>query len=254
MKVACVIPCHERLQISIETINLLKDKQSLKPTVIVVGWSHVEEKIAKATNSLFVKCVNVPLGNKWQMGIEAARDLDVDAVLILGSDTWLTPDWIKFCASKIKDGADLVGKIRWYSCNLKVQQSIEIIHCGYHTSPAADYPVGGGRMISKRILDKMNWQLYPKDIKRCLDIASAKQMNVHNPRIDIFNTNKHKIMGIKGPWPTLNPFSRLKKASNSKIQRFEDVPAEGMINWLKIHFPGSLHAINRIMPDFNLWN
>lgn len=245
MKVVCVIPCHERLEISVASINLLKKYQTLKPITIVVGWSSIEKKIAQLTGSHFVECKNTHLGNKWQTGIDFARTLEPDALLILGSDTWLTKNWIKFCALKIAEGVDLLGKIQWYACNLRSNR-IEIIQRGYLKSPAKDFPVGGGRMISKSLLDRMNWNLFPRDKKSCLDITSANLMKLHDPIVEIFNTNKHIVMGIKGPWATLNPFSRIKNADSSVLEHLEGVSSADICRWLQVHFPGSLSVIKSL--------
>lgn len=248
MRVVCVIPCHERLEVSVESINLLQKHQTLQPTVIVVGWSNIERQIAKETRSYFISCENTYLGNKWQTGIDFARTLEPDALLIMGSDALISPDWVKFSAEKIANGADLTGKISWYTCGIVPKKHLEILHHKYIRSPAVDFPVGGGRMVSRKLLDRMDWQLYPRGRKSCLDHGSAMNMKIYKPKIEIFEDAEHKNMGLKGPWPVLNTFKKMKNADPLKCQPLENIPTDEVSSWLQKYFPGSKKAIRKIVP------
>ena len=68
--------------------------------------------IAEETGALFVQCQNLPLGFKWQRGMDIAREFDPDAILMLGSSDWVSDNWCEIMMKRIIAGADMVGKER----------------------------------------------------------------------------------------------------------------------------------------------
>ena len=245
MKVLCVMAAHRRPEITFETIEMLKNIQTLAPMqVLVVGDSEVEEAIADRTNSLYQSSKNQPLGRKWQAGISAARQRAPDAILILGSDTWLSKKWIELCAEQLEKGYDVVGKNRWYTCHAMPEEQVEIIQRGYVTLQAREHPVGGGRLISSRILECLNWDLYPATATSALDTRSFYRLKEHGASFMLLNDNEElKVMGIKSTWQTLNKFTRLKTAS--QLAHYPGVPREEIRQFIETNFPGGVAALGR---------
>lgn len=108
--IAAVIAIHGRETITLKTVHRLKQQTYPIEHVILVGDTPQEQSIAEITDSIFVKHPNTILGAKWQFGIDYAKTLNVDAVLIIGSDDWLTDNWVATMMGHIENGYNLVGK------------------------------------------------------------------------------------------------------------------------------------------------
>lgn len=245
MKIVCVIPCYKRIQISVEIIKLLQN-QILVPTVLVIGEDH-EEQIATETGARFIRYPNTSLSNKWQMGINYAKYLNPDAILILGSDTCITSNWISYCMDRLENGIDVIGKRDWYLCNLKPYRYPEVMHQCY-TMIREDF-IGGGRMISRRLLDRMNWILYPKDRDRGLDYQSNNMMKKFNPIYEVIESDDYKVMDVKGPWCSINTFEMLTHTKTETIHRLDFSPNPSITHWLSSNFEGILDSIKLCVPE-----
>jgi hypothetical protein len=168
--------------------------------------------------------------------------------MILGSDTWLNPTWAEICYKQIHAGFDVVGLNRWYSCNAVPGKKLEIVQRYYKRMPAAKQPVGGGRMISRRILEKLDWKLYPAQ-KSALDSHSFKRLMRVGARVKILNqVEELKVMGVKSTWPTLNSFKRIKNAP--RLGRLPDV--DNPKEFIEETFPGGIDALKRAVPGVKI--
>ena len=74
----------------------------------------------KIYNSIdYIYTNNLPLGRKWQIGLQECKKYNPNAVLINGSDDLLSLDWVKTCYYYIiKYNYDIVGKSNWYILDL----------------------------------------------------------------------------------------------------------------------------------------
>ena len=205
----------------------------------MVGDSPTEEQIAADAGVHYAQAPNDPLGRKWQAGVDQARMMEPDALLILGSDTWLSNRWVE-TISKYLDEFDLVGKNQWHVCHPMPGLEIEIIQRGYYKGGSVNHPVGGGRMVSRRILDKVDWQIYDTDQSRGLDTYCIQKLWANDGRSLVVNHESGvKILGIKGPWGQLNGFANVKHSPNLLKLPTPENPRE----WLDKWFPGAVEQL-----------
>ena len=128
------------------------------------GWDYLEYE-------------NRPLSKKWQAGLYALRTTKPDFVITVGSDDLLSTDYFR----KIIDRCPIDGCTGIYDfwfLDLKRKQM------GYWSEMNRSTPFGGGyirtlgagRCYSKRILDNLNWELWPNDQDSGLDGLAEKKM------------------------------------------------------------------------------
>lgn len=159
MKIAAVIPVHGRLSFWPITVGRLSRQTGLSSPIrtVIVGWTEEERVAAERVGAHFVRHDNQCLGAKWQYGIDRAMELyDPDAILIVGSTDWISDTWCSCMAPHIEAGADLVGKRGIYFLDVRPGNAKRMIWwAGYGPGPRQDEPIGAGRLISRRIINKL---------------------------------------------------------------------------------------------------
>ena len=245
-KIACLLPVYRRPEITIATINYLK-KQTHPVEIFIVGDSYIEEDIANDTNVNFIKHPNLPLSKKMQYGINQIRKYNPDGILICGSDSWITTTWVeKFCPYLNK--YDLIGKSVFYTLEVNKNSNARILGRGYNQIWA---PVGTGRIISKRILDKIDWKAYIGIKNTGLDTLCLKNITKAGGRLKVFIETQHPdeiVLSLKSnSWDVLTPFEKIKKSKN--LRKLPDI--ENINLWLKRFFPGQIEELKKIVTGCN---
>jgi hypothetical protein len=100
--------------------------------------------------------------------------------MIVGSGNWFTNGWcstlyplLGSTEHHLLDGYDVVGSEEMYVYHIRQNDRILLHWGGYHTSRRGDI-LGAGRMISRRILDKVDWQIYDTSLNSALDKSMTK--------------------------------------------------------------------------------
>jgi len=239
MKIACVFPAHRRSSITLETIRLLK-RQTIKPHVIMVGDSRVEAAIADEAGCEYIQYANRPLSSKWQAGIWRAGDYNPEAVLIIGSDTWLTPNWCETYLNYLRE-FDVVGASEWHILRLK-RTSIQIACRGYRGQRSVE-PVGLGRMYSRDALRRMGWVLYRERKNRRADGIAMRQARLTGCHIGTIDAPGTMALEVKcAQWQMVHGWENLHE--NANLMAHPNIKSPSA--WLRDHFPGSLEAIKRL--------
>jgi len=241
-RIICVMAIHRRKSITIETLKMLKN-QTMPIDILVVGDSNKEHEIAKLCDCFYLEYKNKPLSEKWQQGILAARKLDPEAIMICGSDSWLTKDWCEVLFPHTRK-SDLVGINNFYACKAYPNQKVKIIHREYQ-GHRKNLPVGSGRMFSRSILDNLNWIIYPKKINRALDSQAHRILKSKKAKISVIKNDKLKVLAVKSIWESLNSWEKYIK-SNKNIKHPDIMDPK---SWLDDNFPGSVDALTRVMPN-----
>lgn len=242
LKIVCVIPAHGRKNITIETLQMLK-KQSMPIEILVVGDSSAEKEVAQNCGCHYIEHTNKPLSKKWQAGVTAAKKMDPDAIMVCGSDSWLTPKWCEIVFPYTKTH-DLVGINHFYACKAFPEEAVKIINREYK-GRRANLPVGSGRMFSKRILEKIDWTIYPGNQNRSLDGVSYRNVMKHNGKILVLPDKELKVLAIKSTWDSLNSWEKYINSNNNI--RHPDI--ENPKKWLETNFPNSIEALNRVVSN-----
>lgn len=145
-------------------------------------------------------CENKPLGLKWQAGVVKARWLNANPLIICGSDDQLGKDFISN-ACRLIEKYEFIGLKRFY-----VQQKRKTYTVDY--KPVM--PIGGGRIYSGSLLDKIKWKIFNTGKNRHLDDDGWKAALNNTDRLLLVSDIKKQgleLTAIKGSWSMMNPFN-----------------------------------------------
>lgn len=207
MNPVVLIATHERFWITSKVIQTL-GMQTIEPEIVVVssdpGHAGNYTKLSPKVRSI---ChLNHPLGNKWQLGVNQARKLNADPLIICGSDDILQNNYVEKCCRIIDKEYDFIGLKSWYVYDL-----IKLYHFQY----LARMPLGGGRAYSKAFLDSIDWRLFDTSKDRHLDDLGWNKVEYNKARKWIINDPL--ILSIKGNWPVMNHAKDFFRSPNARL-------------------------------------
>jgi hypothetical protein len=221
-KVACVIAFKDRHKIMELNIKLLS-KQTIVPAVILVVSNPADlifaNNLKKIYKNIFIRLwPNYPIGGKWDAGVKYAKLLNVNGVIILGSDDVISLGYIEECYRKIGKGlgskigkSDLVGNIRW----MIYDKSEKLYSLSYNDKVVPIF-LGGGRMFSKNFLDSCNWEVFKKYRARHLDDYGHYKVKEFSNKLELVSEN-HFILSFKGDWHVINTTDKILEAKSKII-------------------------------------
>jgi len=244
--IAAVIAIHERETITLKTVLRLKKQTYPINQIILIGESESEEQIAKQTDSIFLKHPNKPLSAKWQAGVDIARELSNDVVLIMGSDDWISENWCARMMIEIDKGYDLVGKNEIYFLNIEYND-LELIKWNGYNEPIErkNEPVGAGRIFSDNILSVIDWQRFPKILNGGLDKYSYFLTLAYGGSVKCVVDDSVSLIDIKSVyWKNKWGIEHIKSLSGVEI--IHNIP-----DWLNVHFPDALEWIDKVRDEYS---
>lgn len=236
MLISCVVAIQGRPGVSRETLKRLASNPYL--AVIAVGSSQEDWQTAAGTGAEYMHYPNDLLGAKWQAGVSYAYARHYpDALMILGSDDWVTSDWPFVCYREIRNGADLVGRnLRHILCFDKGQLDL---YARKYTNRRQMEPIGTGRIYGRRILDALNWHVFDVERKSSLDGGSYKRMLAAGAMVRLIDDTDQHVLLLKGPWECKHPYKE-------PINEVEEEQIEDAESWIKKYFPNTRNVIERL--------
>jgi len=154
MKLGILTSLWQRPQLTKLFLDRLKHlHDTLDITCVAVGTDHMYLEECVDREILYVDYVNKPLGIKWNHGIRTFKDLDVTHIMILGSDDFVSDDFVKF-AMEFSEDKDFTGckDLYMFGAHPRSRGWQELFYFAYQGCI-----VGPGRCYSKRIVEMMNW-------------------------------------------------------------------------------------------------
>lgn len=145
-------------------IERLKKHPDFDIQVLAVASEPEMLPLCEKYNVLCVTHSNEPLSRKKNFGLQAARGLDFDYMMEIGSDTMVLNELLD------EYKKNFIGVHHFFGigdCAFICSETKECRRVG----GASTY--GGGRMISRHALETMDFKLWPDAINRGLDNASV---------------------------------------------------------------------------------
>jgi hypothetical protein len=247
--IVVLIPTFQRFDLTVETIKRFQN-QTLPPSrIIIIGSDEEDREISEMMDIDYIEVPNEPVRDKVQVGITYCHRFNPDGLLLCGSDDWLSLNWIEVLSKYLKSH-DLIGAKFLYSINVfkkRNHQWLMVGRCSYDKNPfRAGEPIGPGRLISRRILDKLDWRLLephrgPEPM--AIDWNIYQKILNAGGKIYVEDRDRVKILSPHGSWKTNGNWryrAFLKKA---------DYIIENPVEWLKDNFPGAIRALAEIDPE-----
>jgi hypothetical protein len=202
-RVVAVIPVHERLELLPYTISRLYQNNKVNK-VICVGDGIKEKVICEQFGAVWVPFQNYPLGAKWNAGFIAAKQFNPDAVLYVGSSDWLSNNWITTMKPHVIQH-QMVGVPGMHLVDIGAK--LRGVYWPGYTGERANETIGIGRMLSKELLNKIDWKPFDdkkdssldRSMKDKAEKAGVKEYFLHDQNIKALSIstykwiNKHKF-------------------------------------------------------------
>lgn len=236
-KVVAVIPVHGRLPLLPFTIRRLYDKNGISK-VICVGDGVHEKQVCEQSGALWVQHQNKPLGKKWNAGFLAAKELNPDAILYAGSSDWLSDNWLTIMQPYL----NLHQMVGVPGMNLvDIAHRLRAVEWSGYDRRFRDETIGIGRVLSRNLLNKIQWQPF-NDLKdNSLDRSMAdKAKSVGVPDYFVID-NRIKALSISSPFWNDDEQNKHKFDDhwNSKIHG-TNTKITNPEQWCAEHFPEAL--------------
>lgn len=125
-------------------------------------------------NFFYTEVPNRPLGKKMNSAANLARKLSPNYCLMVGSDDVIGINLMERYLSEMQKGTDYVYLTDCYFFDLTTKKGL--YWGGYIRNFNKGKGAGIGRLISRRILDAINWTCWPAGYDTVLDTAFDKQI------------------------------------------------------------------------------
>lgn len=200
-----VMASHERQSITKQNVDWL---HHFGEVVLVASYGRDLDFFKENTQAKVHIYPNNPLGSKWQFAVNKARELNPEILITVGSDDFLSSDYVDNALKYINQGYEFVGTNGWHLSDGQKHYRARYKHL-------TDFPAGSGRVYTKKALDKINWKLFDTKKNRLLDdmaLAEMKKARVKQYISQRPETDGLRILAMKGDWETLNPLERFLNA------------------------------------------
>ena len=125
--------------------------------IVAVGSEGDASRSRCPQEAIYTETDNLPLGRKHNVGLATACLVDPDAVMTLNSDNLINADAISHICRSLKD-ADWVQPHGVYMWDVLTDRLMY-----------AYFDTGAGRVYSRRLLDRLEWELWPDEANVKLD-------------------------------------------------------------------------------------
>jgi hypothetical protein len=215
-RIVAVMPVSGREELFGITIDRLFQQEDVEMTVVCIGHTETEESVAEDEGAIaLIVSSALTLGEKWQLGIDYAKWIEPDAVMIVGSGNWFTNGWCKTLYPYL-DEYDVVGSEAMYALHFREKDRILIHWGGYYTQRKGDM-LGAGRMLSRRILDRANWQIYDTSLNMDLDKSMTGILKGYDAKFLTLPQGDEMILKISSyKWKSINSFLALWMSPTAK--------------------------------------
>ena len=153
--------------------RLKKSFKNVKIDVMVAGSEGRLSKDAVSRHGFdYVEAPNSPLGRKSNIRLRACEQYGSDYVMLCGSDDIFSDKYFAFILNAIGMGHDEIAPLDIYYCDILSKYSLysngnQGIYRGIKHSRGE--PLAPGRVLSRKVLDEVNWRLWLEEEDKYLD-------------------------------------------------------------------------------------
>ena len=130
--------------------------------------------MALAAGAQYIDVPNHPLGAKFNSTLTLAREHEVDAVCVMGSDDVFCERVARAYHPFLNEPTPYVGLLDLYFYVLRSRRMG--YWAGYHQAHRIGEPAGCGRVIPRAYLDALDWRLWNETQNRGVDHSSFKRL------------------------------------------------------------------------------
>jgi hypothetical protein len=171
MKLALILTIFKRHDLEKLVIERFKEQSKKFGFEIIIAGSEGEVSQSLANGCNYIEIDNYPVSRKHNATLEVAKELDVDGVVLFGSDDFVNDGFWEFIYKQSPNEKCLVGFKDLYFYSTQTDEF------GYYEGWGNNsQSIGAGRFFSRYILDLMDWKLWSDDKNKALDTDSGKRL------------------------------------------------------------------------------
>ena len=173
MKIGILSAIWQRPEITRIFAEGIKRLQRQFDIVPVVVGSEGEESmsLAREYGFIYLERPNSPLGNKFNEGLKVFKNIDVDYVMIMGSDDLISNSLLEHYMPFMKKGKEVIGILDIYFYDLLKKEMHYL--SGYGLRPQDKHrknePLGLARCIKRSVIERLHWQIWDLKVDKGLD-------------------------------------------------------------------------------------
>jgi hypothetical protein len=166
--------------------------------IAVGSEGEASRDLAKDRVNAYVEFPNKPVGAKWNRVLLEARGHEPDAVMVLGSDNFITPRLMEEWHKGLKEGIDYQGLLDSHQYHLPTKT---LVYWPGYVGRREGEPIGSARCFSAALLDRLDWRLWESSLNNSLDYSTTtrlkkyKHTTRHVTQLSLGDDVKH--IGVK---------------------------------------------------------
>lgn len=237
-KVIAALAVHGRLPLLEHTIRRLYEKNGCYK-VICSGDGQAERALCEELGAIWVHARNKPLGNKWNQSFRRAQEFNPDAIVFVGSSDWLSDDWFRI----MKPYVDTHGFAGVPGCHLADlgREEIRLVNWPGYVGERSDECIGVGRMLSRRLLDAIDWLPFDPQFDNSLDRSMKDRSILKGYHDFMVRDSRLNALSLSAPyWPNKHKFNHhwYNLLRSDKIENPEE--------WLSKNFPEAIELYKKL--------
>lgn len=167
----------EITRIFAEGIKRLQKQFDIVP-VVVGSEGETSMSLCHEYGFMYLERPNEPLGHKFNEGLRVFKNIDVDYIMIMGSDDLISNNLIKAYMPFMEKRKDVIGILDIYFYDILEKQLHYL--SGYGLKPQDKHrkgePLGLARCIKRDVIERLQWQLWMNGINKGLDWTMTQRL------------------------------------------------------------------------------
>jgi hypothetical protein len=223
-KILAVVPVLGRHLVLEECIGCIQ-YQTEKTDILLLVSNDEDTEFAKKMKLKYVYVENNPLSKKFQRGVDFAKILNIKYMMFVGSDDFLTKNWVKECKRMLDNKPyNVIGKSSHYIYDF-VNNSYYIrtyVSDNLRYIPQMlrkNWSLGTGRLIKSSILDRIDWTLFKRDIDKGLDGESGLILYKGGATFGLIS--KENFLSIRDDWDCITKMAEISSTNTNAITRIK---------------------------------
>jgi hypothetical protein len=162
--------------------------------VIVSGSEgEVSKNLVESYGFEYIEMPNTPLSVKMNAPVLRAKELGADYVLFTGSDDLISKECFDVYKEHARKRIDFIGLLDFYFYDTNTDKTL---YWEGYSDHRKGHTVGAYRMISSRLLDRMDWQPFELKDSAVLDNSMQKKLKVLPHTITTFKLKDKRVYAI----------------------------------------------------------
>jgi len=176
-------------------IKKLIKESDLEITCIVAGSQGIISKQSVPKEFYYAEVPNQPLGHKMNVTSLIAQAFHPDYVLCVGSDDIITPECLKVYHQIMQRGVDYICMNDLYFYDIVSGKAL--YWAGYNQRTNRGHAVGTGRMLSKKLMDQLEWRPWCRTgFDHVLDTGMHTKLSRLKFCSEMFSCKEHGVMAV----------------------------------------------------------